>query len=161
MAVTVPRSRQVAGHHSTALGQNWWRRDTVAGAGNERRARYRWRQKARDEPYNTYIVCRQSILRFNSYGRRHWGVDVNGWDDRVRWMMTNGFQYEVSDLISDMKLDGRYPTFIELERIAGEFPTAGIDRTAARNASRSGQQRLSRNGPTPRPPGRYASVSAE
>ena len=28
------------------------------------------------------------------------------------------------DLISEMKLDGRYRTFIELERIAGEFPTA-------------------------------------
>ena len=28
------------------------------------------------------------------------------------------------DLISDMKLDGRYRTFIELERIAGEFPAA-------------------------------------
>src|SRR4030081_1764314 len=27
-------------------------------------------------------------------------------------------------LISEMKLDGRYRTFIELERIAGEFPTA-------------------------------------
>jgi 5-aminolevulinate synthase len=27
-------------------------------------------------------------------------------------------------LIADMKLDGRYRTFIELERIAGEFPTA-------------------------------------
>jgi hypothetical protein len=28
------------------------------------------------------------------------------------------------ELIADMKLDGRYRTFIELERIAGEFPTA-------------------------------------
>jgi len=28
------------------------------------------------------------------------------------------------DLISDMKLDGRYRTFIELERVAGEFPIA-------------------------------------
>jgi hypothetical protein len=27
-------------------------------------------------------------------------------------------------LITDMKRDGRYRTFIELERIAGEFPTA-------------------------------------
>ena len=27
-------------------------------------------------------------------------------------------------LISEMKLDGRYRTFIELERIAGQFPTA-------------------------------------
>ena len=27
-------------------------------------------------------------------------------------------------LISAMKLDGRYRTFIELERLAGEFPTA-------------------------------------
>ncbi|MEN5277901.1 5-aminolevulinate synthase [Brucella sp. TWI432] len=28
------------------------------------------------------------------------------------------------DLLADMKLDGRYRTFAELERIAGEFPTA-------------------------------------
>lgn len=28
------------------------------------------------------------------------------------------------DLLTDMKLDGRYRTFAELERIAGEFPTA-------------------------------------
>lgn len=27
-------------------------------------------------------------------------------------------------LIGEMKLDGRYRTFIELERLAGEFPTA-------------------------------------
>lgn len=34
------------------------------------------------------------------------------------------FNAKFRDLISDMKLDGRYRTFIELERVAGEFPTA-------------------------------------
>lgn len=34
------------------------------------------------------------------------------------------FNAKFQDLISDMKLDGRYRTFIELERVAGEFPTA-------------------------------------
>ena len=34
------------------------------------------------------------------------------------------FNARFRSLISDMKLDGRYRTFIELERIAGEFPTA-------------------------------------
>src|SRR5246127_3712494 len=34
------------------------------------------------------------------------------------------FNTRFRDLISGMKLDGRYRTFIELERIAGEFPTA-------------------------------------
>src|ERR1700756_1205377 len=34
------------------------------------------------------------------------------------------FNTRLRDLIADMKLDGRYRTFIELERLAGEFPTA-------------------------------------
>ncbi|MFH0297430.1 5-aminolevulinate synthase [Bradyrhizobium sp. 31Argb] len=34
------------------------------------------------------------------------------------------FDAKFRELISEMKLDGRYRTFIELERIAGEFPTA-------------------------------------
>jgi 5-aminolevulinate synthase len=34
------------------------------------------------------------------------------------------FETRFRDLIVDMKLDGRYRTFIELERMAGEFPTA-------------------------------------
>jgi len=34
------------------------------------------------------------------------------------------FNAKFRDIISDMKLDGRYRTFIELERVAGEFPTA-------------------------------------
>lgn len=34
------------------------------------------------------------------------------------------FNAKFRNLISDMKLDGRYRTFIELERVAGEFPTA-------------------------------------
>jgi 5-aminolevulinate synthase len=43
------------------------------------------------------------------------------------------------DLIADVKLDGRYRTFIELERIAGEFPTAlGTALTAIAAASPSG-----------------------
>jgi 5-aminolevulinate synthase len=35
-----------------------------------------------------------------------------------------GFSTTFQTLISDMRLDGRYRTFIELERLAGEFPTA-------------------------------------
>jgi 5-aminolevulinate synthase len=34
------------------------------------------------------------------------------------------FETRFQALIADMKLDGRYRTFVELERIAGEFPTA-------------------------------------
>jgi len=34
------------------------------------------------------------------------------------------FNRRFRNLIADMKLDGRYRTFIELERLAGEFPTA-------------------------------------
>jgi 5-aminolevulinate synthase len=34
------------------------------------------------------------------------------------------FSERLAQLIVDMKLDGRYRTFIQLERIAGEFPTA-------------------------------------
>jgi 5-aminolevulinate synthase len=34
------------------------------------------------------------------------------------------FSERLAQLITDMKLDGRYRTFIQLERIAGEFPTA-------------------------------------
>ncbi len=34
------------------------------------------------------------------------------------------FETRFRDLIADMKLDGRYRTFIEVERMAGEFPTA-------------------------------------
>ncbi len=34
------------------------------------------------------------------------------------------FNSRFQDLILDMKLDGRYRTFIELERVAGEFPVA-------------------------------------
>jgi 5-aminolevulinate synthase len=34
------------------------------------------------------------------------------------------FDTRFAALIADMKLDGRYRTFIELERMAGEFPTA-------------------------------------
>jgi 5-aminolevulinate synthase len=34
------------------------------------------------------------------------------------------FETRFRDLIVNMKLDGRYRTFIELERMAGEFPTA-------------------------------------
>ena len=34
------------------------------------------------------------------------------------------FNAQFQRLISEMKLDGRYRTFLELERLAGEFPTA-------------------------------------
>jgi 5-aminolevulinate synthase len=34
------------------------------------------------------------------------------------------FETRFRDLIADVKLDGRYRALIELERIAGEFPTA-------------------------------------
>src|SRR5258706_4259393 len=34
------------------------------------------------------------------------------------------FRATFESLIADTKLDGRYRTFIELERIAGEFPSA-------------------------------------
>src|ERR1700741_1429209 len=34
------------------------------------------------------------------------------------------FSQSFTQLIADMKMDGRYRTFIQLERIAGEFPTA-------------------------------------
>src|SRR6266436_4273131 len=34
------------------------------------------------------------------------------------------FRATFESLIADIKLDGRYRTFIELERIAGEFPSA-------------------------------------
>ncbi len=34
------------------------------------------------------------------------------------------FSQTLTQLIADMKMDGRYRTFIQLERIAGEFPTA-------------------------------------
>jgi 5-aminolevulinate synthase len=34
------------------------------------------------------------------------------------------FRATFESLIADTKLDGRYRTFIELERIAGEFPRA-------------------------------------
>src|SRR5260221_13670051 len=34
------------------------------------------------------------------------------------------FETRFRNLIADMKLDGRYRTFIEVERTAGEFPTA-------------------------------------
>jgi hypothetical protein len=34
------------------------------------------------------------------------------------------FSERFAQLITDMKSDGRYRTFIQLERIAGEFPTA-------------------------------------
>src|SRR5246127_4146661 len=34
------------------------------------------------------------------------------------------FSQSFTQLIADMKMDGRYRTFIQLERVAGEFPTA-------------------------------------
>jgi 5-aminolevulinate synthase len=34
------------------------------------------------------------------------------------------FETTLRNLIADMKLDGRYRTFIELQRMAGEFPAA-------------------------------------
>jgi 5-aminolevulinate synthase len=34
-------------------------------------------------------------------------------------------------LIADMKVDGRYRTFIQLERIAGEFPTGTVQTDGA------------------------------
>jgi len=40
--------------------------------------------------------------------------------------MTSTFNYNerLAQLIAEIKRDGRYRTFIPLERIAGEFPTA-------------------------------------
>ena len=40
--------------------------------------------------------------------------------------MTNrmDFSERFAQLIADMKVDGRYRTFVQLERIAGEFPKA-------------------------------------
>jgi 5-aminolevulinate synthase len=48
---------------------------------------------------------------------------------------TADFSQRFTDLIADMKMDGRYRTFIQLERLAGEFPTALWHRPAARAGS--------------------------